>query len=168
MAGAMLVLYQPGIGLPVPVSAGDWLGLAGGLFFALNNVLLRRDAHLSDNTKTLAMFAGGMFIPGCLALLLTMTGLVAWPSSPANWSITLIVLTIAFGLGNLWLVYGAAKLPANVTSTILLSEILFAAVSAWWLAGEQIGVRTLTGGCLIVVAATAGALQPGSKKARNS
>jgi drug/metabolite transporter (DMT)-like permease len=164
IVGAMLVLYQPGMGAPIPTSAGDWLGLAGGLFFALNNVLLRRDARLSDATKTLAMFAGGMLIPCSLALVLTVSGGVTWPTAPANWLVVLAVLTIAFGAGNLWLVYGAAVLPANVTATILLSEILFAAVSAYWLAGEQIGIRTLLGGTLIVAAAAAAALQAGAEK----
>jgi drug/metabolite transporter (DMT)-like permease len=62
-------------------------------------------------------------------------------------------LALMFGVGNLCLQYGAARLPANVTSVVLLSEVLFAAASAVWLGGETVGARTLVGGGMIVAAA---------------
>jgi drug/metabolite transporter (DMT)-like permease len=37
----------------------DWLGLIGGFSFALNNVMLRREAHQPEAARALAMFFGG-------------------------------------------------------------------------------------------------------------
>src|SRR5262252_5212411 len=49
LTGALVVLWPEGrpfgwTALPVPRALPDWLGLAGGLSFALNNVMLRREA----------------------------------------------------------------------------------------------------------------------------
>jgi drug/metabolite transporter (DMT)-like permease len=62
-------------------------------------------------------------------------------------------LVLMLGVGNLCLQYGASRLPANVTSVVLLSEVLFAALSAVLIGGESVSARTLAGGALIVVAA---------------
>ena len=32
--GAGIVLWRPGVGVPLPASRADWLGVAGGMFFA--------------------------------------------------------------------------------------------------------------------------------------
>lgn len=164
LAGAMLVLYEPGIGLPVPGSAGDWLGLAGGMFFALNNVMLRQYAGDNERTQTLALFAGGMVIPGLLAIALSVLMSIDWPSGPGAWGATFAGLTIAFAVANIGLVYGAPRLPASVTATVLLSEVLFAALSAYWLADEAIDAQTWIGGLLILSAAMMGAVRSGSVK----
>jgi uncharacterized membrane protein len=37
----------------------DWLGVIGGFSFALNNVMLRREAHQPEAARALAMFLGG-------------------------------------------------------------------------------------------------------------
>lgn len=62
-------------------------------------------------------------------------------------------LAAMFAVGNLCLQYGAARLPANVTSVVLLSEVLFAAASAVWIGGESITARTVAGGAMILGAA---------------
>lgn len=54
LAGAMLVLYQPAIGLPLPVSLADWAALAGGASFALNNIMLRK---LPPQVRPFGLFA---------------------------------------------------------------------------------------------------------------
>jgi drug/metabolite transporter (DMT)-like permease len=67
LGGAMLILWEPGAGLPMPGSLGDWLGLAGGVGFAMTNVLLRRQAHDAPGARAAAMFAGGALIPAAVA-----------------------------------------------------------------------------------------------------
>ena len=58
LSGAMLVLWRPEVGLPMPRSLHDWLGLLGGACFAGVNVLLRRYADTPDEVRALAMFGG--------------------------------------------------------------------------------------------------------------
>ena len=62
LCGAAVVLWEPELGIPLPSSAGDWLGLIGGLGFALVNVILRRQADTPATDRALAMAVGGLTI----------------------------------------------------------------------------------------------------------
>ena len=48
LSGAMFILWEPDIGLPLPQNLSEWLGLSAGMGFALSNVTSRRAAHLSS------------------------------------------------------------------------------------------------------------------------
>ena len=167
LGGAAIVLWPAGRGLswdalPVPSSLADWLGLVGGFSFALNNVMLRREAARPEEGRALAMFLGGALVAGTLATALASQGRVAWPPAvDTHWMAIAIVLAMLFLLSNLALQYGAARLPANVTSVVMLSEVVFAAVSALGLGGGHITWPLAIGGTLIVGAAALAAWSPG-------
>jgi len=148
--------------LPLPRSLADWLGVVGGFSFALNNVMLRREASRPEEGRSLAMFAGGALVAGALAGALTAAGTVQpVPAPAAPWLALMAALTIAFVAGNLSLQYGAARLPANRTAVVMLTEVLFAAVSAVALGGGTLTGRLALGGALIVGGAVLAALEPG-------
>jgi drug/metabolite transporter (DMT)-like permease len=158
LGGAMLVLTPPGqaFGIPLPKSLADALGLIGGIGFAATNVALRAtsNAKAKASDVTLAMFCGGAVLPGLLALVLTLNGTINLPPAPQlEWIGAILVLATAFLFGNLALQYGASRLPASIIAAIMPSEVVFAAVSAAWLAGEALTPRLLMGGCLILSAA---------------
>ena len=158
LAGAAVVLWPAERSgweaLPLPRSLPDWLGVIGGFSFALNNVMLRREAHRPEESRALAMFAGGMTVAGVLALALSGSGLVsALPAPAPGWLGIVAALALLFLVGNLALQYGAARLPANVTSVVMLTEILFASVSALALGGGSLSGQLLLGGALILLAA---------------
>lgn len=154
LAGAAIVLWPAGAGWPVPRALPDWLGLAGGFAFALNNVMLRREAARPQEGRALAMFLGGVLVAGALATSLSMQQRMPWPPAPAmGWMAAMLALAVVFLLSNLALQYGAARLPANVTSVVLLSEVLFASASAVALGSGQLNAPLLIGGALIVGAA---------------
>ncbi len=168
LLGAAVVLWPPGSGwrgVPWPRSLPDWLGVIGGASFALNNVMLRREAGRPPQALALAMFLGGAGLAGSLALLLTTTGTgaaaVPWPPAPQLGSVVLVLVMAALFLaGNLSLQFGAARLPANVTSVVMLTEVVFAAGSAVWLGGGELSAQSLLGGGLIFVAALLAAVSP--------
>ena len=57
LAGAVIVLWPAG-GIPdLRLTLPDVLGLVGGFSFALNNVMLRREARRGEHARALAMFA---------------------------------------------------------------------------------------------------------------
>jgi len=153
LAGAAVVLWpEGGAGWPLPQSLADWLGVVGGLSFALNNVMLRREAHRPAEGRALAMFLGGALVAGVLALSLA-GPTVPWPPAPAlGWLAGTLALAIAFLAGNLALQYGAGRLPANVTAVVMITEVLFAATSAVLLGAGSLSTRLLIGGALIVSA----------------
>jgi drug/metabolite transporter (DMT)-like permease len=158
LAGAVLVLTPVGreIGIPLPSSLSDLLGLLGGMGFAATNVALRAtaNAHAAPRDVTLAMFLGGALLPTGLAIALTMTRVIPVPPMPDfAWTGAVLLLAVAFLFGNLALQYGAARLPASIIAAVMPSEVVFAAVSAAWLAGEPLTLQLIIGGCLILSAA---------------
>lgn len=154
LAGAATVLWPDGGGWPLPRTLSDALGLLGGFTFALNNVMLRREAARSESARAAAMFAGGVLVAGGVALLLTWAGRVGAPPPPApGWVAGAALLGALFLVANLALQYGAARLPAQATAVIMLTEVLFASASAIALGAGTLGWRVVVGGALIVAAA---------------
>jgi len=158
LAGAAIVLWPAGRSgwdaLPLPRTLPDWLAVLGGFSFALNNVMLRREAHRPEEARALAMFAGGVSVAGVLALSLAAGGAIGGLPAPATgWLVGVAAMALVFLIGNLALQYGAARLPANVTSVVMLTEILFASLSALALGGGSLDAQLLAGGSLILLAA---------------
>ena len=162
VAGAAVVLWPTGAGLealPLPHSLADWLGVVGGFSFALNNVMLKRESHRPEEGRALAMFVGGAGVSALIALALQ--GSVPLPPAPAlAWALPVLVMALLFGLGNLALQYGAGRLPANVTSIVMLTEVVFASGSALALGSAQLTGQAMLGGGLILLAALLAAGEP--------
>jgi drug/metabolite transporter (DMT)-like permease len=164
LAGAATVLKPPGAGWPWPSGLADFLGIAGGFFFALNNVMLRREAERPQEARALAMFLGGVLVAGLLAAVLSALGAVPLPPPPRlPWVAVALALTGAFLFANLALQYGATRLRANVTAVVMLTEVVFAAASAVWLGNETVTPHLLLGGALILAAALLSAVEPARK-----
>jgi len=172
LVGAAIVLWPPAtsgpaaIGfaarLPLPRSLADWLGVVGGFSFAFNNVMLRREAGRPEEGRSLAMFLGGAVVAAALAAFLTTTGAAVPPPAPAwPWLMLTGALTLVFLAGNLSLQYGAARLPANRTAVVMLTEVVFASLSAVALGGGALTARLALGGAFIVAGALLAARQPG-------
>ena len=155
LAGAAIVLWPAdGAGWPVPGSAAEWLAVLAGFAFALNNVMLRRLAGEPREARSLAMFSGGVLVSLAIAASATAAGALAAPPAPqAAWVAGALVLAVVFLVGNLTLQYGAARLPANVTAVVMVSEVLFASLSAVALGAGVLSLPLLAGGALILAAA---------------
>jgi drug/metabolite transporter (DMT)-like permease len=164
LGGALVVLWPEAGGWPVPRQPADWLGLIGGLSFALNNVMLRREAHRNADARALAMFSGGAAIGGSAALLGAGAGIAAPPWATAlSWGLPLALLSLWFMASNLALQYGAARLRASTTSVVMVSEVLFASVSAVLLGAANLTLASWVGGTLIAGAAVLAAWQEGRR-----
>ena len=140
LAGAAIVLWPETEGarrdvarqLPLPGSLADWLGLVGGFSFALNNVMLRREAARPEEGRALAMFLGGALVAGVARRAARgerrrCAGRHRWRPRGC-WPVA--GLTVLFLAGNLALQYGAARLAANLTAVVMLTEVVFASASA--------------------------------------
>jgi drug/metabolite transporter (DMT)-like permease len=154
LLGVMLVLKTPDSPRPVPETAADGLALMGGFCFALTNALLRKLQHTPDAARAVAMFAGGTLTATVVALAGVAHGVVpALPPMSVTWWPLALLLSAAFLAGNLALQYGAARLAAHKTALIMLSEVVFASLSAALLGAAALSGRTVVGGCLIGLAA---------------
>mgnify|MGYP000092787089 FL=1 len=162
LTGAVLVLGEGQLVMPVPSSAADWLAVIAGLCFGLNNVLLRRFADLGDDVRSLAMFSGAVFCAPVAILILALVGQTPELELQGSAWLVLLLFALAVLVGNLALQYGATRLRANVLSVLMLAEILVASVSAWWAGMAQLSATTLLGGMLIVSASLLAILTRGS------
>ena len=160
LAGAVIVLWPAGGALALRLTLPDVLGLVGGFSFALNNVMLRREARRSEPARALAMFAGGALMALAFALAQPAGGAVPLPPAPAfGWMAGTVALAALFIASNLALQFGAARLPAQVTAVIMLTEVVFASGSALALGAGVLDGRTALGGALILGAAALAALR---------
>ncbi len=154
LIGVAVVLKTPGTDWPVPSSLPDWLGVAAGFGFAVTNILLRRLRAAPGESRALAMFGGCALVAGATAVAGTLLGAIPAPAlGNAGWWGWALVLGAGFVLANICLQYGAARLAANATSVIMLSEVLFASVSSVALGAAVLDERIWIGGALIVLAA---------------
>lgn len=154
MAGLFIILKTPQVPWPVPASLVDWLALAGGFSFALTNILLRRLQHTPGPARVGAMFVGGAIAAVAAGTVAMAQGLASgpvllpWPAAG-----TALLLGFGFLAGNVALQYGAARLPAQTTSLVMLSEVLFASFSSVLLGAAELAPRTWAGGALVLAAA---------------
>ena len=160
MAGVLIVLKAPDSPWPVPQGSADWLALMGGLCFAATNVLLRKLEYTPSAARMLAMFGGGGVLASTAALLGLAGGIVSAPVWALTWLPVALGLALAFLVSNMALQYGAARLAASTTALVMLTEILFASLSAAALGAAEFSPRTLLGGGLIVLAALLAAVAP--------
>jgi len=167
LAGAAFVFFDP---LREP-GAGSWLAdalaVAAGMTFAANTVLLRKVAGQSRAAIALAMFSGAAVTPLLVGLLFSAFGPpLPFPTGAGVWILLVAATATAYLLGNFALQYGAARLPANTTALIMLTEVVVAAASGAVIAGETLTSRVLLGGLLIIAAAASSVLVPERRSAK--
>ena len=164
LAGAMVVLWPTGSAAAGTGAAHgllpDLLGLLGGFCFALNNVMLRREARQPESARALAMFGGGAVVSLTLAASLTAAGVAQAPPALAwGWGLAALGLAAWFLASNLTLQYGAARLPANTTAVVMISEVFFASASAIALGAGSLGWREAVGALMILGGAVLATIQ---------
>lgn len=160
LVGAGLVLKPENGGLSLPSGLADWLGLVAGAAFALNNVMIRRAANQPREGRTLAMFVGGLVLPAAVAIGIGATSANDFPSSPDSYTLFLVLgLGLVIFIANNALQYGASRLPANVTAVVMLTEVVFAALSSVLILGTVVTGWMLAGGALIIVASVLAAFE---------
>jgi drug/metabolite transporter (DMT)-like permease len=157
LLGAVIVLWPEGGAsaastFSAAFSLSDALAIVGGFSFALNNIMVRREQARSEAARAAAMFIGGALVAGVVGLALQHTESVSMPrwEVAADWWPWALGLTAAFLVANLSLQYGASRLPAHRTAVIMLTEVLFASVSAVALGAGTLGPALLLGGACIL------------------
>ncbi|MFY8062501.1 MAG: EamA family transporter, partial [Usitatibacteraceae bacterium] len=78
MTGAVVMLWRPELGMPLPRNTHEWLGRVGGFFFALCNVLVRRENRATPEAKSVAGSIGVAVVALAVALLVVVQPMVSW------------------------------------------------------------------------------------------
>ena len=138
LLGLWIVFGENG-NLPLPVNAGDWLALLGGLLCAAGAIKLEK-AGSEDITSLLYSF----FFYGLLVTLFT--SLIFSESFGAFPKITswismlplLILLSLVFFIpSNIVILWSPSRIGAGLFSILVLSEIIFGTISAALLSNEK-------------------------------
>jgi len=150
-SGAMVMLWEPQLGMPLPNNTAEWIGLSSGMAFALSNVVARRASHLSVEAKSFAVWGGTSLLGGLF--LLHQGGLAAKlvAIDGHSWML-LALLGIVLCAVSFAVQYGIARVPANRAIVLFLSELVVAAIASYFLAGEAMQLREWMGAALIVSA----------------
>lgn len=151
LSGAFTMLWHERQGFPIPQNNAEWMGLGAGMCFAWLNVTVRRTQHLSINFKAASVWFGTILFTS--PILIYMGGITVQLQSIAieTW-LLLALVGLVLGATSFIVQYGVTHLPANQAIVLLLSELIFAAIAAYFLAGEEMGTREWVGAALIVSA----------------
>ncbi len=152
LIGAFIMLWQPDAGLPLPQSNAEWMALSSGIGFALTNVLTRRASHLSLQAKSMAVWVGVVVM--ALVFIPFQSVSLSMPDSitTAQW-LMMAGIGLLLMCATLLVQYGITHTPVTRASVIFLFELVVAAVTSYWLAGEAMNAREWIGGSLIIAAA---------------
>jgi len=155
LLGAVLMLWSPQLGVPLPANAAEWAGLIGGMGFAMSNVLVVKTSrvlpHMKPEMRTAVIFAGATLFGALTSCIEPMAAIKAGEDF-ARVVLLVLALGIVLGSNNMLVQYGLARVPANRASIIMLFEIVVTALSSWLFAGETPGPREWAGGACIVLA----------------
>lgn len=148
VSGALIMMWNPDLGNPLPRSTSDWLALSAGLAFAISAAIVRSLSKLSVMSKTIAVWVGVMMVA---AVWLTFES-VAFPVLGYEIYFAAVLLGIfATVIMTLLVQYGFHHVPVYRSSVILLFELVAGAASAYWLASEMPAASEWLGGAVIVI-----------------
>jgi drug/metabolite transporter (DMT)-like permease len=151
LAGATVMLWRPSLGLPLPQNLAEWTALSAGMMFATTNVLSRHAQEFDIGLKSFSVWLG-VSVLSLLGLAFQPDTLSALPALPlVGWGWLLLVSILIFVV-TLTVQYGLARTPANQAIVIFLFELVVAAISSYFLAGEAMTLQEWLGGAMIVAA----------------
>ncbi len=150
----MLVMLGIDTGIPLPRNIGDWMGLLGGLGWAVAAVLLRQDDGSHAMEFTLSYFFWGS-VAAVIIAISPLAGDIELPTLSSVWdvlpwfSVVALVLVIPAAWTVIW---GAPHLNPGVVALLFMIEVGVGTVTAAIWAGEPFGWREFIGVVLIVLA----------------
>ncbi|HEY9225417.1 MAG TPA: EamA family transporter [Gemmatimonadaceae bacterium] len=141
IVGADVVLH-PSLGL------GDALAVTGAVCYGAYILFVRRSREGMDTLTFSAVstaVGAACLIPVCLIAGQPLTGF-----SARSWSALVALALISQVIGQLFIAHALGKLPAALTSIVLLAQAPLTAALAWPLLGERIRPGQLLGGALVL------------------
>jgi drug/metabolite transporter (DMT)-like permease len=145
----MFVLVGPNFAAGGRPLIGDALGALTAVFYAgyFLAIKIARDARAS--TARLMAYSTTITAIALLPIALLMPQ-PFWPSSAAGWWVLVGLALVSQVLGQGLIAYAFAHLPASLSSVSLLIQPVMAALFAWALFGEAIGVFQFVGGAIVL------------------
>ncbi|WP_041432435.1 DMT family transporter [Thiobacillus denitrificans] len=148
--GALTMLWRPGE-WPLPANRAEWLGLSAGVMFALSNVIARHLDGVTEGAKAVAVW-GGVVVLGVVGLALRPADLDFASTAPVEVWALLLAVGVLIGSMTYAVQYGLARVPANQAIVVFLFELVVAAIAAYFLSEERMGLQEWLGAAMIITA----------------
>lgn len=150
LVGLFVLLGGDG-GLPVPGDLGEWMAFVGGLIWAFATAGMRQRSDLPPLPSAFVFALGAAVTSFAFAPVLAPFPAIAGDDLPG---VTLQVLVA----GGLWwvlsiaaLMWAAVRLDPARLGILLMTEVVFGALSAALFAGESLSLREMVGGALVIL-----------------
>jgi len=145
----MFILVGPNFFVGGTRLAGDALGALTGAFYA--GYMLAIKVARDEGVTTARIMAWSTTITA-IALLpfALLSPQPFWPASMEGWLVVIGLALLTQILGQGLIAYAFAALPASLSSVSLLIQPVMAALFAWFLFGEAIGLAQLAGGAVVL------------------
>ena len=153
----MLIILGIDAGIPWPRNAGDWMGLASGIIWAVAAVLMRGDERTGAVEYSLVYFVWGT-VAALVIAQLPFSGnhpvpLLGTILGTAVWSVPFVVaLVIPAVYAMMW---GTPLLNPGIVGLLFMTEISVGTVTVAVWAGEPFGAREIIGVIVITGAGLA-------------
>lgn len=149
LAGAVLLVAPSAAGAGSDYKLlGDALGLASAVFYAGYQLVIKQ---ARDRYSTPRLMAWSTSVTGLALLPFALAAPGPFlPASSAGWLPLLALALLAQIGGQTVIAYASAHLPASLSSVSLLVQPLTAAIAAWLIFGEAIGLWQGVGGALLL------------------
>ena len=150
----MLVILGIDVGVPLPRNIGDWMGLLGGLGWAVAAVLLRQDDGSHAMEFTLSYFFWGS-VAAVIIAVSPIAGDIELPTMSSVWDVMpwFLVVAVILVIPAAWaVIWGAPHLNPGVVALLFMIEVGVGTVTAAIWAGEPFGWREFIGVVLIALA----------------
>lgn len=136
------ILRHPSLGL------GDAMAVTGALCYGVYLLYVQRGREGMD-TLTFSTWSAAVgaacLLPICLLAHQPLTGL-----SERSWLALIALALVSQVVGQLFVAHALGKLPATLSSIVLLAQAPITAVLAWPLLGERIRAAQIVGGALVL------------------
>lgn len=153
LVGIALVLHEGHGGVPLPRSAGDWLGLASGVCWSVATIGMHAGSPMKPAESNFMFCLGAAVMALILALVLG----GELPAFDPDTYLRTVTWTLLIGL--LWwagsltaLMYVITRVDPARVGILLMSEVIVGAISAALLTDEPFGVLTAIGAVLVIAA----------------
>ncbi|MDG1936787.1 MAG: DMT family transporter [Paracoccaceae bacterium] len=148
----MLTIFGLGVQFPVPQNAGDWMGVASGVLWAIAMVRIRVKQEFSAIEMTLGFFFWSLIFSLMAALFLAPSYTPSIAQTLPAMPLLLIFMVLLILPGTYASLWGPKFLSPGVVGLLFMTEIVIGSISVALLAGEPFGTREILGVILITSA----------------
>ncbi|MCZ8333926.1 MAG: DMT family transporter [Rhodobacteraceae bacterium] len=150
LAGLFIMLGGDG-GIPVPGSLGEWMAFIGGLIWAFATAGMRLRSQIPPAPAAFLFALGAALTSFLFAPFLEPLPSIAGPDIIATTVQVLLTGALWWGASIAALMWATVRLDPARVGILLMTEVIFGAMTAAIFAGERLSGSEMVGGALVIL-----------------